>query len=700
MGRIGLINSGGASGKNDLQQAVKTAVINKRAGGMGLISGRKAFQRPMKEGIEILNAIQNVYLSDEVTVARNLPPRRIVSVRATQELSPTLPPATMSEKPATEKPDTRNHEPAAPASPKAAPASESLLEKYTEHFPGWAKEFARRYFTKTLTQFILYGNVRDLVPTRDDAGNPTYVSLREFLRDELFAARDIVIFYDRSSGIHFADAESQKDFNRALSGYDTIFGTEYAKKLPKDPVRVLSVLENYFRLRLAEGKRIACIIDYAETVVPMAEASMYTAEDRNALVFLQKWSHDPLFMESDFTVVLIAENLIALNQQLVQSPYTAEIQIPIPDEAARQAFAEWYIDGRKDTFTQHSEVTIPALAQNTAGLSFIQLRTILADVLENRSDLTYELLSDLKKEFIEAEAFGMLEFVETDWNLDMVAGHKEAKTHLRHAALALRNGRPDVMPMGYLVSGPVGTGKTFMITCFSGEIGIPMVKLKNFRSQWQGQTEGNLEKILTLLEAMTPVAVMIDEADAALGNRDAEGDSGVSKRVFGQIASFMSDSKHRGRIIFFLVTARPDLMPIDLKRQGRAEEHLALFYPSTRESREELLKVMMHRTGIDLPMEEIPETLLNGERTFSGADMEALMTRAKFRAAAENTPVTGAILEETVNDFIPPTYPLEVELQTLTAVLECTSRALLPERYRAMDRETIVRRIEAIRKLI
>ena len=583
--------------------------------------------------------------------------------------------------------------------PPPAPAG-TLLERYTAHFPGWAKEFARRYFTKTLTQFILYGNVRDLVPTLDDDGRPTYVSLREFLRSELFAARDIVLFYDRSSGIHFADQASQKDFNRALSGYDTIFGTEYVKKLPKDPVRVLSVLENYFRIRLAEGKRIACIIDYAETVVPMAEASMYTAEDRNALVFLQKWSHDALFMESDFTVVLITENLIALNQQLVQSPYTAEIQIPIPDEASRKAFVSWYVDGRKDTFTQHSEVSVHALAQNTAGLGFIQLRTILADVLENRSELTFDLLSALKKEFIEAEAYGMLEFVETDWNLDMVAGHEEAKTHLRHAAHALRNGRPDVLPMGYLVSGPVGTGKTFMITCFSGEIGIPMVKLKNFRSQWQGQTEGNLEKILTLLEAMTPVAVMIDEADAALGNRDAEGDSGVSKRVFGQIASFMSNSKHRGRIIFFLVTARPDLMPVDLKRQGRAEEHLALFYPSTRESREELLKVMMRRTGIDLPMEEIPEALLNGERTFSGADMEALMTRAKFRAAAANSPVTSAILEETVNDFIPPTYPLEVELQTLTAVLECTSRALLPEKYRAMDRETIVRRIEALRKLI
>jgi class I fructose-bisphosphate aldolase len=70
MGRIGLINSGGeSSGQGDLAQAVRTAVINKRAGGMGLISGRKAFQKPMKEGVELLNTIQDVYLSKQVTIA-------------------------------------------------------------------------------------------------------------------------------------------------------------------------------------------------------------------------------------------------------------------------------------------------------------------------------------------------------------------------------------------------------------------------------------------------------------------------------------------------------------------------------------------------------------------------------------------------------------------------------------------------------
>ncbi len=69
MGRAGLINSGGASGKNDFQDAAKTAVVNKRAGGMGMISGRKAFQRPMKEGVKLLNTIQDVYLDESITVA-------------------------------------------------------------------------------------------------------------------------------------------------------------------------------------------------------------------------------------------------------------------------------------------------------------------------------------------------------------------------------------------------------------------------------------------------------------------------------------------------------------------------------------------------------------------------------------------------------------------------------------------------------
>ena len=212
-----------------------------------------------------------------------------------------------------------------------------------------------------------------------------------------------------------------------------------------------------------------------------------------------------------------------------------------------------------------------------------------------------------------------------------------------------------------------------------------------------------MERLLNLLEAMPPVAVMIDEADAALGNRDARGDSGVSKRVFGQIATFMSNPEHRGRIIFFLITARPDLMPVDLKRQGRAEEHLALFYPTTREERMELLEVMMRRTNISLSPDDIPEKLLSGEVTYSGADMEALLTRAKFKAAASEVPsdgVTREILQHVVVDFIPPNYGEEQELQALAAVLESTSREALPEKYRVMDRAAVQKRVAELKRRV
>ena len=586
------------------------------------------------------------------------------------------------------------------ASDQSASEQASEFARLTSPYPDWARDLARKYFTKTLNQFILHGNVRDLVRWEKPDNDVDYVDLVRYLTGEIFAARHIVVKIDRTAGIHFSTPEGQKDFNRAVSGYDTLYGTDYGRSRPRGLSQMLRILDNYFRLRLGAGKRIACIIDFAETVIPMAESSMYSVEDRSTLVCLQRWAQDELFLQSDFTICLIAENLSNLNQQHVQSSWTAEIAIDRPDTAGRLAFAEWYLRDRKTTFNALSDITLDSLAQNTPGLGFTQLRTVLADVVENSNRLSYDHLTELKKELIEESAAGMLEFVASTNTLDDVAGHGEAKSHLRQVARALRNNSRDVIPMGYLVSGPVGTGKTFLITCFAGEIGIPMVKLKNFRSQWQGQTEGNLERILRLLESMPPVAVMIDEADAALGNRDARGDSGVSKRVFGQIATFMSDPSHRGQIIFFLITARPDLMPVDLKRQGRAEEHLALFYPTTREDRLELLHVMMRRTGISMPDEDIPEALLSGAVTYSGADMEALLTRAKFKAAASDPPmpdVTPEILQETVEDFIPPTYGDEQELQALVAVLESTSREALPEKYRAMSRASISRRVAELK---
>ncbi len=564
-----------------------------------------------------------------------------------------------------------------------------------DSYPDWSQEFAKKYLSRTVNTFLLHGNVLDLVPLKTKE-KTKFVSLKSFLADEFFGARDFVIFYDRASGIYFRDRKSQEDFNRAIAGRDSLIGTEYAKKMPKDPVRVFSILEKYFRLRLEQKKSIALILDYAETIVPMNEAGSTGNEDRTSLVYLNRWSHDSVFMASDFTITLITENLADLNKTLLQNPYTVDIKIPIPSKQNRLDFIDF--ETKNDDFGEISAVSKNVVAQQTAGLNYVNLRSVLSNARENSDKITFDKLSKSKKELIEAEAYGLLEFVETKFTLDHVAGHHQVKKHLRQAINALKNGRQDVMPMGYLVCGSVGTGKTFLVNCFAGEVGIPMVKLKNFRSQWQGVTEGNLEKILSLLKAMTPVAVMIDEADAYLGNRSASGDSGVSSRVFSQIATFMSDTSHRGKIIWFLMTARPDLMPVDLKRQGRAEEHLALFPPHTKEERLELFNAMKDKTGLKMTKEYIPKLIESGKVIFSGADMEAALTRAKFRAAAlGEEKVSAEVIDTVFEDFIPPTYPEEVELQTLNAVIECTSRELLPDRYKKLDRNWIMSRLEELK---
>src|SRR5678810_1478531 len=99
--------------------------------------------------------------------------------------------------------------------------------------------------------------------------------------------------------------------------------------------------------------------------------------------------------------------------------------------------------------------------------------------------------------------------------------------------------RFDCVPMGYLLCGPVGTGKSFLAMCAAGEIGAPCLMLKNFRSKYVGETEGNLERVLAVLRAMGPVVVVVDEADAALGSREQESVSGTSSRVFAMSAAQM-----------------------------------------------------------------------------------------------------------------------------------------------------------------
>ena len=290
------------------------------------------------------------------------------------------------------------------------------------------------------------------------------------------------------------------------------------------------------------------------------------------------WATSPHVKRLNMAFVLVDEKRADLSERLTSNPHVASIEVPLPAEPERVRFVNTTVDAA--TLARFSDYDAAQLASLTAGISLTDLNVIVQSAREGGRRLDSKVFRELKKLLIERQCHGLLEFIEPKWSLDTVVGHEAAKARLREDAALLKRGSLDSLPMGYLICGPVGTGKSFLAQCVSGEMGAPCVMLKNFRSKYVGETEGNLERVLSVLRAMGPVVVVIDEADAALGGRDQDGDSGTSSRVFGMIASQMGDTKYRGRIIWMLLTARPDLLPIDLKRQGRAEVHIPLFYPT------------------------------------------------------------------------------------------------------------------------
>lgn len=575
----------------------------------------------------------------------------------------------------------------------------SKTNGFIEKLPDWGRVLAQKYFTKTVSQFILHGAVRDHVHY-DDNGTAKFYRLPDFLETVLFAGRDFVMRYDRSKGLTFADNETARDFRNYLQATDTVTGSAHTIKLSRDTTTVLLLIERYIHLRLSEGKSIAVVLDYAETIAPQSDGNYQSDADRSTLVTLQRWANDPDFLAADVTVVLICENLSSLSAAIVRSPFTQPIEISLPNEEERLS----YINAKATDAEYKKAFDVPkkTLAKLTSGLSRVHIMQIINEALRQEGALGFAGLMQRKKEIIEAECYGLLEFYEPKYTLNMVAGHDEAKKELRSAAKMLKLGRLDVLPMGYLICGPVGTGKTFLATCFTGEIGVPCVKILNIRSQWQGVTEANMQKLLGIFKAMGPMGVIIDEADAFLGDRDASGDSGTSSRIFSQIASFMSNTDYRGRILWFLLTCRPDLLPVDIKRQGRAEEHLALFHPETKADRQKLFEVFVKKNHVETTVKSIEPIYKGvGQPKLSGADMEAVIIRGKKNSAVRgHNTVTEKDIWDAFEQFVPPVYAEEVEYQTLVAVFECTNRKMIPKEFRNVPRDQLARRLAELKRYI
>ena len=566
-----------------------------------------------------------------------------------------------------------------------------------KYLPTWAQTLANKYQSKTVNMYLIYGNIRDFLPHSIKEGEFSFTKVQEYIPEVLFGNKDIIAYYDRSSGITFCTGDMEKEYVLTMQKYYPEVKKE--DLVSKDPVKSFRYLETYFFINIPKKKRLVFLIDYAETIVPNDEIGNLDETDRFCLVTLNRWSHDPIFTNNDVSIMLLSENLCDINKRVVNSPSIVKVEIPLPDEKIRTMFCNYLYE--KNLFRLDRGINCEKMGSLSSGLNLWHLHQIITESYTMDEIINLDYLRDKKRKILENEGAGLIEFIETNYNLDLVSGHEFVKNRFKNAAKAIKHNQLDVLPMGYLISGPIGTGKSFLVSAFAGEIGIPMVIIRNIHGQQNGFTENNLEKVLSILKAISPVAVMIDEADAMLGSREDKSTNSESSRIFAQIANFMGNTEYRGKIIWFLITSRPDLIPIDLKRQGRAEEHLALFYPETIEEKIHLFETMKHKLNIKVEDCNLASLFKSVNFEMSGADIEAVLVRAKMNAAMDNrVKVTQEDLKQTIKDFIPPVYPYEIELQNLVAILECTSKEMIPKRYQNMERAKLASEIRELKQLL
>ena len=547
--------------------------------------------------------------------------------------------------------------------------------------PAWASELALSYESGAASQFILYGNVHDRLAV---GGGPdsrpsgaTLVNLADYLEDTLLAGFGVVISYDLGSGLNI---------ERGGDLVDKWQGAEL-KKMAREPLPAIQWIGRYLRylgnLRALASKEkipnVAVIIRGVDQVVP-ADGSGF--EHGSISSQLRAWAGESPFSELAFTSLLIADNLNDVEPLIASSPQTTRVRVALPDARALESALAILAKLCPRAFAANAN--LGELAGGLAGVTISSLESLVKVRHHEGKPIVDADLARMKKELVERDSAGLVEFIEAKRTLADYHGQEALKTWLRQDIALWRSGDLKALPMGYLLCGPVGTGKTFLVECLAGEAGVPVVKLKNFRDRWVGSSEGNLEKIFRLVRALGRCMVFIDEADQTLGKRDAgSGDSGLSGRIYSMIAQEMSDSGNRGRVLWLLASSRPDLIEVDLKRPGRVDVKVPLLPTSTPAESAQLIGALAKRYGLALESADLARLESRMPTLLTPGAAEALVVKAYRHSKTQNV-AGGAALEASLTGYQNPVPADVLEFQMRIAIREATDLNFVPPAFRAM----------------
>jgi hypothetical protein len=568
---------------------------------------------------------------------------------------------------------------------------------------GFLTQIRDAFVADQSNQFLVTGNVLDVFESEDADGETTYEPLTAYLSRKLSRKRRLVIRYNIARGIEFESEEDEKIARQAFlglfSGAETMVGSQaFDEVLSRSTAMILPslvLLQKLCRACCEQGQPpLAILIEHADALLPEAQGSSMNDVQRQRLVFFREWLTDVGFISSPHLLIMQSETASAVHSAVTGLPHLLQVPISLPSETQRRRYIRnWPAVNGRDLKLRGSQ---KAFAGYSAGMTLLAIDQTMRLARHRKGKLERgDFLACLNR-LLTSRIGDHVEVQHPEHSFKDVIGATALKAALARVEAALSSNDPKIAPVGMLVTGPNGVGKTYVLTAWARECKRVVIVLKNLRGSYFGETDQIFEKVRQVLEVLGNVMIIVDEADTVFA-KPGENTHQTEQRLFGNVIQMMGDPRNRSRIVWVLMTARPDNLAPDVKRAGRCGLHLPIFDPEGAD-REAFINFVLGKCDLQLSDFKEGERLTFLEKTcdLSPADFNELAIELRTEVAISKQDLTPSTVMRILEDYLPGTSRRERRLQSLHAWRHCSRRSLLPPSFAALTRDDVDREIEVL----
>lgn len=579
--------------------------------------------------------------------------------------------------------------------------------------PPFLDDLGSIYSVRHRNVILLTGDVEGIFW---DRARECYVSLEELLVSEL-GDKFLMVRMNIGSGVTFFDPKSKEEAERiSVAGEEIASGEETSKLRTRDkkhrssmfdfdweiretlnqPLVALTVLrsltETFSKARSEQElvvKPLAMVIQYAGSIFPSGDFSRMDMRDRQRIVSFMDWISSNSFMEGPDLIVLIAETKSEVSEKVLSRPNVAHLEIALPSKGEREHLINLFAGANPDLVFEGGEKGKEDFVENTAGLSLAETHDLLEIATSTKTSVTGKTVMDEVNRVMQSKLGDIIKINRPAHTTADIVGYEKNSEIFRK--VFRRCDDPETAVSAILVSGPNGVGKTFQLEAHAAESGRIVIELGNIRGSYFGETDKFFEMLRFHIETYGRVLILVDEAHTAFGSVHSRDTHETEKRLAGNFLKMMGDPKFRGKVLWAMMTSRPDGLDPDVK--SRSPIQIPIF-DLEREAREKFVNEMFKRKGLVFSPEDF-KTLLDQTSYYSARDYRDLVAEAKAlsRELGRDPSVaeilggwqaSGAIREQR-------------EFQELLAVEHCSFPQLIPERLRNMSAEEKSRKLNELK---